>query len=620
MAEQAVRGTQWGTDLAFTFGPTSVLATGYYSDLFAYLDLGVGIFISLSFALCLWALILSAAGRRTDSNALLSVLLTLAVALAFALCSLRDTQAYALAVATFLAFIRVRNGSRLLIIAAICGAAALGPLAIAKTSYATVAVYLLIFADFDALLRRRLPLATPTLLASTLIAYLLMGQSLSALPRFVSMQGAVAAGYSEAMSLPSNLVEIACFLCLGLLSGCVVLLAERRQLIDNGRARRAIALTVRAAAMGGFGFIIWKASFVRHDVIHALVGWQVVGAALTIYSVSIPWRRGVAALGATALSLGLITMTVLAPARWAIAASPQDPVRGYSGFLTSMLDAGPRQHYGELVSYLRDPADWHRKADRAKEEAWARVRQTLPLPALSGTIDTVPSNQVALLAHGLNYRPRPVFQEYTTYTAHLIEANRAFFAGARAPEWLLLKPETLDERYPALTEGPLWPDFLRSYRPADRAGDLALLRRRPEPLPNLLGTPRAMTLRLDTPLPIEPEAPLFAQLRVRLTLIGQALNMFYRPPIITIRVRFRDGTERGFRLIRQIAAKGFVLSPMIASSDDYLSLARGEPTADPAKVVGAITVEAGPLGTWAYDPQVAVTLRPIQMDVLKAGR
>ena len=94
-----------------------------------------------------------------------------------------------------------------------------------------------------------------------------------------------------------------------------------------------------------------------------------------------------------------------------------------------------------------------RRARAAKASAFAAIREQDPLPPLAGTVDILPSEQTSVLANRLDYHPRPSFQDYSTYTAGLIDANRDFYAGGAAPDWVLFGPGGLDDRYPTLTEG-----------------------------------------------------------------------------------------------------------------------------------------------------------------------
>jgi len=92
-----------------------------------------------------------------------------------------------------------------------------------------------------------------------------------------------------------------------------------------------------------------------------------------------------------------------------------------------------------------------------------------------------------VIANGLAYRPRPSFQAYATYTRRLIDENRRSLT-ERGPEWLLVEPESVDGRHPAMSEGALWPDIARLYEPHSLVDGLLVVHRRREPLDDVLGS------------------------------------------------------------------------------------------------------------------------------------
>src|SRR5206468_2136717 len=92
-----------------------------------------------------------------------------------------------------------------------------------------------------------------------------------------------------------------------------------------------------------------------------------------------------------------------------------------------------------------------------------------------------------LIILALQYRNMPATH---VRSSKLIDGS---FGGSDAPEYLLFGVESLDDRHPALTEGPLWPDFLRFYEPTSIWGDLLVLRRRANPPADLLGPASTLT-------------------------------------------------------------------------------------------------------------------------------
>ena len=281
----------------------------------------------------------------------------------------------------------------------------------------------------------------------------------------------------------------------------------------------------------------------------------------------------------------------------------------------------PLQEIAAAVAALSDPAGFRATLDSSKAAAWASIAAASPLPPLPGTVDIVPSDQTRVMAAGLAYRGRPSFQEYSTYSAGLAEANGRFIDNPDAPRWILFGPESplgfmsIDQRYPSLSEGPLWPDLLRLYRPDHRIGDLVALERRSVPASVQFGPSRSLAVGFGTFSTIDVETPLWATLDLRLNLAGRVLSALFRPPLLTLAVKLDDGSERRFRLVPALAASGFLLSPLVDNASDYEDLAADRLAGAGRRVTG-LAVEVSRSGRLFYDPNIAITRRALDLSGL----
>jgi hypothetical protein len=217
------------------------------------------------------------------------------------------------------------------------------------------------------------------------------------------------------------------------------------------------------------------------------------------------------------------------------------------------------------------------------------------------------SQQSAVLAHGLDYRPRPSFQEYSTYTPSLNEANRSFFASDRAPDWVIFGLSPIDNRHPALAEGASWPELLRRYKPESAAPGLVFLRRRSQAAPDVLGAPSGFTARLGVAFSLAPRQPSFVRLTLRPTLAGRLASAAYRSGQLTIVSTLEDGTVHMARLIAGSAATGFVVSPLVSNAEEFNDLASLQ--LDHARFVGSVRIEAE--RPWELYDDFAVEVRPL---------
>jgi hypothetical protein len=604
--EQAfLRGAQWGRDIVFTFGPL-----GYHYQRIFHPELAAGILAAASIRALLIgigiALLLRGAGVWRTAAALVAV----GASLPFS-----QDSAYFLVplLAVLLHFSRPAPPlAYLLAVAAYCGFAAL-----VKTTFALLAVALLLIVDIDRLCHRRLPVATPLCVAVALAAYLASGQPPAALPQFLATSLDVASGYSRAMSVFSAVraVELAAFLTasatlLGLL------LADLRR--DGGlRTRSGLLLLLAVAA---FWFMTYKAGFTRHDL-HTLTAWSCLGIAGTLLAGARFAADGHDSGSARLLMVAALGTALLAPIRLAVA-----PGFSLAGMAVQTVYDGPRDTLVDAARLLTDPSGWLAEKRGLRTAALARIRDRNPLPDGLGSLDTIPSLQGALVAADLDgtaeYRPRPMFQEYSTYTAALIDANAGFLAGDDAPDTVLLAPGSIDNRYPSLAEGPLWPLLMRRYAPAgligpyhhlDREIDVLVLRRRAGDAdigdrshPSLALAPGA-TRALD-----DLRGPVLATLDLPLSAAGRLLTLLHQTPMVEITVTLADGSQRTHRLIPEIARAGFIMSPYMADATDAQALFDAASTGDDPHRVTALRVDVPAIARWAFADRLTLGLRRLR--------
>ena len=599
LGEAATRPARWGVDLAFTYGPASALVTRYFTDGYLVRDLPVLLAVALAGGGAIACLAgLAVAGRARGGLLVVLAALGTAAGLAADLAQDQDSFYFALAVALLLLDLSRPPRHRAARAAVLSGFALLGVLALAKTSYGVLALGLAVLADARAVLaRRRWPLLVPVVLGAALAAFLACGQRLADLPAYLDLQGQVAAGYGEAMYLPAARGEILAYLAAA--AGLVAVAALCGP--PGGWGRTSAALGCAVALV-----LALKAGFVRADT-HPQIAWSLLGLAALALAVGPVLRRspaGAAALGAAALAV----LWVVAPL-FLLAATDRRPEQLPEIYgdmrvqLATEIDAWGR--------FLRSPARFAAEARQAKAAAFEAIRTAQPLPALAGGVDTVPSAQSAVLANRLDYRPRPSFQEYSTYTAGLIAANARFYGGPTAPDWVIFGPGGLDDRYPAMTEGALWPALLERYEPTLKIGDWVALKRRAAPLLDVLGPPVRLAARLGEPVALPTRGPVFARITVGETLLGRLAALLFRPPALSLRVTLAGGATRSSRFIPALAAGGFLLSPVVGDADGFAELADGHGAEAGGAEVTGFEVGGSRLARLFYAGTMAVELRAV---------
>lgn len=184
------------------------------------------------------------------------------------------------------------------------------------------------------------------------------------------------------------------------------------------------------------------------------------------------------------------------------------------------------------------------------------------------TVDIYPWQSVIAHANQLNWKPRPVFQNYITYTPTLDRLNADFIASANRPRflvWHLDAEQDIDNRYPFSSDPLTLEAFMRWYHPVAREGNFYLFEAQDTPL-LAAAMPAGST---DTawgewiPVPDPGDSILRAQVHVDRTLPGKLNGTFWKEGDVFIDYRLNDGREISHALVIDNAASGAWISPYV---------------------------------------------------------
>jgi hypothetical protein len=207
------------------------------------------------------------------------------------------------------------------------------------------------------------------------------------------------------------------------------------------------------------------------------------------------------------------------------------------------------------------------------------IRSKNPLPELAGAVDAYPHDDAVALAYGLDLRPRPVFQSYMAYTPRLARANADFLLSADAPEWILFRISTINGRLPALDDATSWPRLMTRYRVTAEAGAYAVLQRRQRPLSWHLEQLAHVDTTTGSTVAVPPasDGPIWARIDVETTRRDALVGALLVPPVIGVGVALSDGKQFTHRLVPALAREGFLLSPLVENTADFIRLMTMDP-------------------------------------------
>ncbi len=583
LAWSFMHGAQWGRDIVFTYGPLGFLQpyTSYVEGMYPVYAAGQ-IVLPLVFVSTIGLLFHRAplAQFALFSLAFVCGVLTLPGDIAWAFTLLfgtgyllnRRTAAQAAGYYIAVAFI----------------GAACGVLAISKFTLVPIWVMCVSILAGTLLVEgkpRRSVLTAILFALAVLVAWVACGQQVGNLPRFFWTSSEIAAGYGHAMGLRAPLA--AEFEGIAVLAALLTVCA-RAAWLARADVRKVFILALAAVT----AVLFWRAFFTRGD------HWPWFFSAMALLPFVL-LRDTTLALDATQRQR--LILIVLASSTLSLCASPLSelPELMWVKVHDSIYNLGRLRELGEL-----------------RHDQWRDLARSADLPRIraaagNGRIDVIPWEQGMVLLNGLNYAPRPIFQSHAAFTPMLAHLNQDYFLGPQAPEFVMLKLDSMDHRLPLSEDGLSMIVLLQHYRPKLIEKDFLLLQRDPEvrgEATAAAGRGRSMQLGITVPID-ESVDVVVAEIGLDLNLFGKLYTLLFREPTLNMTLQTGDGEEQSFRLVRQTAAAGFVLSPVLQSATDWIRLYLHMP------VVGVRSIRIDtqiPMQRFLFDKEFNLALHPIR--------
>jgi hypothetical protein len=578
---------QFGSDVAFTFGPWGFLYGGYNP---VTSRASVVTWLCLSAVFC-WAAWRVARHFSPNGLAAWAWLLSFSAVAGLAIFEAIDVRMSAFVVLLVLLHFFVEDRP-------VTGAQAalvvvLGLLSLVKFSILIeTTMALVVIAAETSLRHRRFAWVLPLFGASLLTFWLAAGQRLDLFAPFLRNCWRVSTGYNEGMmaSSPYEPGDVVSFLLVSLWFCGIAGYA--------GSARGPFAGLAAAAGFLAVLFSTFKQYCVRHDAGHEVFGTlQLLLLSLACLAIAWPIARtkglwlAAASLLPVPLVFALTASTLSRYSQEGLLAHLSDTLRPRSVLAPLTLLGGAQRLPQAYAAYLAD------------------IRETHPTPPIQGSVDTYPGNGAALMAHGLRYVPRPVMQSYKAYTPELAALNASHLRSDRAPASILFQNIAIDGQFPSLQDGPSWPELLTRYDVRAVDWPHVLLQRSAEPRGWRLAPLSEAWPRFEEAVAVPPatNCPIWAQIEVSKTQLGVLVSALYKPPILSLNLSTANGLNLSYRLVSGMARAGFLLSPVIGDSQSFASLAAAGGLAGLSSMqVTSLSVSAGTgfCSSICYKPRV----------------
>ncbi|KAF7962939.1 hypothetical protein AWV80_15735 [Cupriavidus sp. UYMU48A] len=224
-----------------------------------------------------------------------------------------------------------------------------------------------------------------------------------------------------------------------------------------------------------------------------------------------------------------------------------------------------------LYQRLSEPGELNKRFAKANAEILAEA----PFKPVSGTVDVYPTELAPVLASKATWAGRPILQSYSAYTKALLEDNARHLEGASAPQNIYFTVMAIDDRLPAQDDSLSWPALFSNYDVVGlEGGYLRLAKGTGRPV--TFGPEQIQTVRAGETITVPKNGMQWASIDLQPSLLGKMSLMLYKMPEVTIELTMADGRIQKHRLIPDIARHGFLLSPYIESSRDFVMAAFGE--------------------------------------------
>jgi len=549
---------QFGLDIVFTYGPWGFLAGGYYPPTYP-VSVIAWVILSMVFLYAGWRL-----ARHLPGHRLFSWLLLIGLAGAASIPAGNDFDVRLVAWAVLLLFLHFFVEESAFTPTQAILVVSLGWLSLVKFTGLMESVLTVAIIAADNIFRqRRFPWIVPLWAASLLCFWVMAGQHLGSFGPYLRNSWQLAIGYTEAMMWTedteirnlSNYLLLAVLLCT--LTGGVAWM----------RLRFWGALPL--AGLGGILLIVFKQGYVRYDL-------HEVGAVMSLLFVSLAClalagsaERGKAGLALFPFLFPLAGAVLLASSVFSYWFPGDGLWTQWAGTFKPGHLMGPV--IGGFTGRLRN--DY--------EKDLAAVREAHPMPVMKGGVDVYPHYQTVPFPPESRYQPRPVIQSYSAYTPELARLNAAHLETDRAAANLLFAIQPFDDRFPALDDGPSWPELLTRYDilgTSDASGKYLLLSRSVAPREYHLTPLQETSARWGEPVtpPSVTNGPIWIEIEIKKTLIGTVVATLYKPPMLMLTVSLRNHGQQAFYLIPAMARGGFLLSPVVGDNRAFAAFASAD--------------------------------------------
>jgi hypothetical protein len=183
------------------------------------------------------------------------------------------------------------------------------------------------------------------------------------------------------------------------------------------------------------------------------------------------------------------------------------------------------------------------------------------------TVDVYPWNIQLIIENKLNYLPRPALQSYTVYTPYLANLDFEHYNNyATAPEFVVYEFASIDERYPLFDESRVNLALFKNYEAAELfeidGRKVLLLQKKKEFKPITFEKTNEYAMLLNSPL--VPKKDSYYEIGIYNSMTGKIASLFNHSPEIRLEINLKSGGVINYRTSKLLLEIGLF-------SDKYFS-------------------------------------------------
>ena len=443
-----------------------------------------------------------------------------------------------------------------------------------KLTFAPIALIAIIFCSIDQVRRGAIPKGALIYLASFILLWVAMGQSIGNIAAFASSSAQIVSGYKDGVGLWDLYM---------MMSAVPLVFAQ--------------AMIWLAATVAAWRTVRW--------------GVLIVSPMLALVFYSILLNGYIRADIYHTLPCSLATISVLALLDPLIRSAGQDrwrwlPAAARFAVLPSLVSIA-------MMLAMTDPGSIYRQFyDRPFGLTRLLLKGTAPLkkkivaaeaalgeqliPGLEGVTADLPTGDPGVVpASGAILRLRPTVTTYSAYTPMLARANADFLEKPSGPDAVLLNNfDPLDDKYPTIDDTFSYLSLASHFRFARTVEKYHLFERRNDPLAiRLVPLPsRTFAIGEDVVVPHDGSRAIWAEIALKPNRVGRLIASAYKPIPVSLVVTLEDGAVHKHRIIVRMAESGFLLSPYLADIEMIRSVAGDFAEGQGANAVRSLRIES----------------------------